>query len=278
MAFKSLLTVVGADAGDGDINLAAELCEREQIHLSVLVVAVAPPPPLGEFGGIVAESWIEQRNAEQKTLGDRVAAVSALLAAKAVPADVSGEYEETAILPEAVGRRARYADLTLLGAGLLADTQLKHLVIEGALFHSGRAVLLVPQGAKPTLKPRRVLVGWDSRIEASRAMHAAIDMLASADEVRLALVDPVRDEYHHGDEPGADAAAYLARHGAKVQVDRLPSENRSVADVLVRHASDAGAEMLVMGAYGHSRLRERIFGGVTRSIIDAPPLPVLLAR
>jgi nucleotide-binding universal stress UspA family protein len=103
-------------------------------------------------------------------------------------------------------------------------------------------------------------------------------LLAAADEVRLAIVDPVEGEHAHGEEPGADAATFLARHGVNVTVDRLPSENHSVADVLRRHAVDTDAQMLVMGAYGHSRLRERIFGGVTRSMLEVPPLPVFLAR
>lgn len=91
-------------------------------------------------------------------------------------------------------------------------------------------------------------------------------------------MDPVEGEARFGAEPGADAATYLARCGAKVTVDRLPSEGNTVASVLRRHAVDCAAEMLVMGAYGHSRLRQRILGGVTRSMIDEPPLPILMAR
>ena len=103
-------------------------------------------------------------------------------------------------------------------------------------------------------------------------------MLTGADDVRLVLVDPVQGEDYHGDEPGADAAAYLARHGVKVTIDRLPRMNQSVSEVLRQHAVDTSAELLVMGAYGHSRLRERLFGGVTKSMISEPPLPLLLAR
>lgn len=92
------------------------------------------------------------------------------------------------------------------------------------------------------------------------------------------LVDPLEGDEDQGAEPGADAAAYLARHGIKVTVDRLPSQGRTVASVLRRHATDTAADLLVMGAYGHSRLRERIFGGVTSAMIEEPTLPVLMAR
>jgi nucleotide-binding universal stress UspA family protein len=109
-------------------------------------------------------------------------------------------------------------------------------------------------------------------------VREALELLAAADEVRLVLVDPVEGEKAHGAEPGADIAAYLARHGIKVVVDRVPSEGHPVADVLRRRAMDFDAEMLVMGAYGHSRFRERLLGGATRSILDDVPLPLFMAR
>lgn len=209
---------------------------------------------------------------------ERTAAVSAFLAGSGLSTDVTSEYPEIAWADETVGRRARYADLTVLGPRLLADETLKEKVLEGALFSSGKPLLLVPEGSQPRLKPKRVLVAWDSRIEASRAMRESLEMLAGANEVRLVLVDPVEGANYHGAEPGADAAAYLARHGVKVTVDRLPSSNHTVAEVLRRHAVDTSVELMVMGAYGHSRLRERIFGGVTKSMLENQSLPILMAR
>ncbi|MGX7875499.1 universal stress protein [Mesorhizobium sp. ORM6] len=92
------------------------------------------------------------------------------------------------------------------------------------------------------------------------------------------MIDLVEDERHHGAEPGADVATYLSRHGVKVTVDRLPSSNHSIADALRQHAVDTNAELMVMGPYGHSRLRERIFGGLTKSAIEEPGLLILVAR
>ena len=161
---------------------------------------------------------------------------------------------------------------------MLGHETLKDKAIEGALFSSGRPALVVPAGTFPTLKPKRVMVAWDARLEAARAVREAIEILAAADDVRIVLVDPKADEADHGAEPGADVAAYLARHGVKVTVDRLPSQGMTVAEILRRHARDAGAELLVMGAYGHSRLRERIFGGTTRSMLEETTVPVFMAR
>lgn len=278
MPFKTVLTVVGPQSRDGDLKLAIELCRREDAHLSVLALSHAAPSPAVDFSGVVSHAWVEQRQDELKELEARAAAAGEFLVASSAAGDVAIEYAEAAWADEAVGRRARYADLTLVGPEILADASLRRSVIDGALFHSGKPVLLSPKGANPTLKPRSAVVAWDTRIEATRALREALDLLVRAEEVRLVLVDPVRDEHHHGEEPGADAATFLARHGVNVSVDRLPSENMSVAEMLSRHARDHAAEVLIMGAYGHSRARQRIFGGVTQSMIDAPPLPIFMAR
>ncbi|SJM32171.1 universal stress protein [Mesorhizobium delmotii] len=278
MAFRTILTVTGPNKRDGDLKLTADLCNEIGAHLAVLVVAIAAPPPVGEYAAVVSEAWLEQRQADENLLKKRTAAVSAFLAGRAPSADVSSEYPEAGWVDDTIGRRARYADITVIGPELLADQTLKSKAIEGALFSSGKPLLLIPEGSRPTLKPKRVLIAWDAGLEASRAARESLDMLPGADEVHLVMVDPVEDEYRHGAEPGADAAAYLARHGVNVTVDRLPSLDHSVVDVLRRHALDIAADLLVMGAYGHSRLRERIFGGVTVSMLEDPSMPILMAR
>jgi nucleotide-binding universal stress UspA family protein len=278
MAFKTVLTVTGPDLGDGDLKLVTALCEEIEAHLAVLVVSLAAPPPVGEYAAVISDGWLEERQADLKELEKRTAAVSALLASSPISSDLSSEYPEAVQADDVIGRRARYADITVLGPELLSRGQLKDKAIEGTLFSSGKPLLLVPDGSRPTLRPKRIMVAWDSRIEASNAVAWSLDLLTAAEEVHLVLVDPVGGEGRQGEEPGADAATYLARHGVKVTVDRLPSQGRTVASVLRQHAIDTSAELLVMGAYGHSRLRERIFGGVTRSILDEPPLPILMAR
>jgi nucleotide-binding universal stress UspA family protein len=276
MAYKTILSVIGVDQSDRDLQLAAELCGQVDAHLSALVVAIAAPPPMGD-AVLMADVWAKERQAVMGRVTDRGSAVSAFIAKNELRGDVSTEYPDIAWVDEAVGERARYADLTVIGPEILKTETLKSKIIEGILFSSGKPLLLAPEGSHATLKPKRVVVAWDSSFEASRALRESLDMLDDA-EVRITLVDPVADDLGQGAEPGADVAAYLVRRGIKVDVDRLPSSGHSVAEVLTRHASDMSADLLVMGAYGHSRLRERLFGGVTKSILAAPPLPVLLAR
>lgn len=278
MAFRTILTVTSPELGNDDLRLAAALCEEVEAHLAVLVVTLAAPPPIGAYAATVSEVWLEERQADMAKLEQRAAAVTALLASSPISSDLSSEYPETAWADEAIGRRARYADVTVIGPQMLSRNQLKEKIIEGVLFHSGKPLLVIPEGAAATLKPKRVMVAWDSRMEASMAVARSIDLLATAEEVRLVMIDPVEGDERHGDEPGADAAAYLTRHGIKVTLDRLPSMGRTTASALRQHATDMSADLLVMGAYGHSRLRQRIFGGVTKSMLEEPPLPVLLAR
>lgn len=276
MPFKTVLT--GSQLGDGDLRMAVTLCQEIGAHLSVMAVALAAPPPIGEYAAMASDAWLEERQADIEELKQRAADVSEFLSAQALSTDMATEYQEVAWSAEAIGRRARYADLTIVGPETLGQDLLREKTIEGGLFSSGRPMLVVPAGSRPTLRPRKVVVAWDGRLEASRAIREAVDLLVTADDVRVVLVDPKVDETGHGAEPGADVAAYLARHGVKVTVDRLPSQGMSVAEVLSRHAVDAAAELLVMGAYGHSRLRERIFGGTTRSMLANPSVPLFLAR
>lgn len=278
MPFKTVLTVTAPDFGFADIDLAVSLCESVEAHLAALVVQMASPPPIGEYAAVVSDAWLQERQEEERGLEARREALIAHLARKMLSTDIVTEHPELASADEVIGRRGLYSDLTLVGPEVLATETLRAKTIEGALFASGKPLLLVPDPVSATLAPKRILIAWDARVEAARTVYVALDMLQAANEVRVVLVDPMAGETAHGAEPGADVATYLARHGIKASVERVPSQGFSVADVLRRCARDFDSQMLVMGAYGHSRLRERIFGGVTRSVLEAPTLPVFLAR
>lgn len=278
MPVKSVLSIVGVNHSDNDVRTAIDICSQVSAHLSVLVVAMAPPPPANEYGAVLSDTWMRERDRDSMRLKLRVEQVEALVAKADLSADVDSEYTEIAWADETIGQRARYADLTILGPELLDDGAFKLRAVNGGLFESGRPLLIVPSDSKPTLTPKVVLLAWDSRIEAARAAREAIDLMAAADSVHVTLIDPQATHTGNGPEPGADIAAYLARHCCKVTVDRLPSSGYTVAEALRQHAVDISADLVVMGAYGHSRLRERIFGGVTKSMIDEAALPILMAR
>lgn len=136
----------------------------------------------------------------------------------------------------------------------------------------------MPATGKISLAPQQVMLAWNSRPEAAKAAKAALDMLKGAASTRIVIVDPDTSYFQNGGEPGADIAAFLARHGVTAIVEQLPSGQRKTEGVLRQHALETGCDMIVMGAYGHSRLRERIFGGVTAAILEDCKVPVFLAR
>ncbi|MER8910469.1 universal stress protein [Mesorhizobium sp. M0854] len=295
MAFRSVLSVTGADHSDQDVRTAASLCAEVGAYLSVLVMSppplIMPSPLLGdgipEWPGQRAQAIarLDKRFRDIERFSQDIAKlekisreIHKLLRATWRCYDVDIANCDQASVGDAVRQRALCNDLTIVGPALLNDINLGPLVVNGSLFDTGKPVLVVPEGAEATLSPRRVLVGWDSRVEASRSVREALDLLAGAEEVRVALVDPEATCTGNGAEPGADIAAYLTRHGARVSVDRLASAGKPVAMVLAQHAIDTSADMIVMGAYGNRRLRERLFGGVTRWIVGKPSLPLFLAR
>jgi nucleotide-binding universal stress UspA family protein len=278
MAIKTVLSIIGVGQSDSDLQSAVDLCETSQAHLTLVVVALAAPPPIGDYAVYVSDPWYEEREKDLVNLKNRTESAKETVAKSGISADVNSAYVEMAYLNSAVGERAIYADLTLLGTELLSNKYMQEAVLDGALFHSKTPALLLPKGAKPSLTPKRVLVAWDSSVEASRALSESLGILQTADEVHVTMVDPDTSESESGAEPGADIAAYLARHGVKVVVDRLPGSGRATAEVLKQHAMDAAADLVVMGAYGHSRLRERVFGGVTKSMLETCELPLFMAR
>ncbi|MFM7611939.1 MAG: universal stress protein, partial [Alphaproteobacteria bacterium] len=151
-------------------------------------------------------------------------------------------------------------------------------LLERVLFDSGRPVLAIPFAGNFKSIGKRVLVGWNASREATRALHDALPLIAKAENTTVFLANPKRGLGAHGEEPGADIARHLARHGLKVEVTKAVAEDVADSALLLNHASDMGADLLVMGAYGHSRLREFILGGVTRSLLREMTVPVLLSH
>ena len=122
------------------------------------------------------------------------------------------------------------------------------------------------------------MLAWDAGREAARAVSDAMPFLERAEQVTVMAVNPSSGEGDHGEEPGADIALHLARHGVKAEVHQTESPDISVGDELLSRIADDGSDMLVMGAYGHTRLRELVLGGVTRSILEQMTVPVLMSH
>jgi nucleotide-binding universal stress UspA family protein len=176
--------------------------------------------------------------------------------------------------------QSRYADLVVLSRGAQADPA--RPVRAGALpdhmaLHGARPVLVVPPDHADAPLPGTAVVGWDGSMQALAAIAAALPLLVRADIVRLALVNPEASGDLHGEQPGADMALYLARHGARVDVV-VERTRATVGDALMGLAHDCRAGLMVTGAYGHGRYREWMLGGVTRELLERARVPLLLAH
>lgn len=172
-----------------------------------------------------------------------------------------------------VARRARLFDLTVLAQPDPEAGGVNAATFETALFHSGRPVLVAPQAAPKGGWGKNVAVAWNGSREAVHAIGAALPFIVRADTV---TVITIREE----DEAlGAEQlSGYFARHGVGVTPRNLPHDHRPDAEVLLASAADAGSDLLVMGGYGHSRLRELVLGGATRGVLNEARIPVFMAH
>lgn len=181
---------------------------------------------------------------------------------------------------------ARCADLVVVGqydpsagAPCAAPDFVAHVVLRG-----GRPVYILPREGLATLPPRRVLLGWDGSAQAARAVSGALPLLRQAGAVHALVVESARHPLAPGDAPGGDLLSFLSRHGVECQLTRraAPAHQAGaparIAQALLSDAADWQADLLVMGGYGHARWRALILGGVTRSVLDAMTLPVLMAH
>ncbi|MBP7002874.1 universal stress protein [Amaricoccus sp.] len=278
MDFRTILLVVGVEQDDAEIDRAARIAEGLGAHLVILALGVAPPPPSSPYGVVSNDIWANEIRDGQDLARERAQAIEARLRERGAPFTAQSQYVDRGAIATLVARYARYADLTLITPEV-ADVELaQSWVINGALFESGRPVLLLPKGDCAFPAARRIMIAWDASVEASKAVLDAIGLMRGAEAVVAVLIDPVPSFEGHGPEPGADLAAYLGRHDISVEVRRVPKEGREVAEILQRAAVDIGADLIVMGGFGHSRLRQRIFGGTTTSTIRSTGVPVLMAH
>lgn len=176
---------------------------------------------------------------------------------------------------------AKHADLTIvsrLDPGEVRAEQSAQMPHD-VLLQSGRPLLVLPYAGEWMLAPAlRVLVGWNASREAARAMHDALPFMKSAANVEVAVFE-TRDDFFidHGQVPGADIGLWLARHGVKVEVKHVPAKV-AAGEALLSRAADIDADLIVAGGYGHSRLRQSILGGVTRTLLGSSTVPVLLSH
>ncbi len=280
MAYRDLLVHVDdTRACAGRVEAAVNLAAGREAHLTGVYIVSEPSPASFAQGYLPGDLM----TALQQEMRARAEAALARFAAVAGRNQIEFEtrldralYTEVA---NALATHARYADLVILGQ-IDPDDPLAgpRYLPEEVVLGSGRPALVIPYIGAGASLGQRVVVAWDASREAARAVNDALPLLERAEAVSVVTINPRQAPFGHGEEPGADVALHLARHGIKVDVRRVEARDLDVANALLSELASQSADLLVMGAYGHSRLREFVLGGTTRTILAEMTVPVLMSH
>ncbi len=265
---------------EADLKAAMRIAEEHEAHLTGLHVTVPFVPfPDAAYAGFPAEmiSMAEAREEEASK------AVRATFEAATKDARVSVAFREdesaAAFVSDTIAWHARRSDLMIVGqTDQDKDRVGGRRVVDEVILSAGRPVLVMPYAGAKSSFGKNVIIGWDGSREASRALSDALPLIAKDAHVHVLVVDPERRPDVHGDIPGSDISRHLAHHGLKVTLMTEHTAGLDPANLILSRAVDLNADMLVMGAFAHSRIQQAIFGGVTRSILDQMTLPVLFSH
>lgn len=266
-----VLHIAADDEVDGRFQVALDLCRAFGAHLSCLYVtpysAYATLDPFG--GGIGMGAILEDLH---KSEADLRARLESRLSHEDVPWDwssVNGDPVSCLVAASAL------ADLVILSQSSGSDKRLGRPlpIVDDVAVHAGCAVLVVPKGVNQMLIGGDAVIGWNASPEAAHAIKAAVPFLKTASSVHIASVGETDAAF-----PQTAANAYLSRHGIASDIHQLPGTRGDAGDVLHEFAVGKQANCLIMGAYGRSRLRETLLGGVTRNLLSNAAVPLLLAH
>jgi nucleotide-binding universal stress UspA family protein len=265
---------VGATASPAS-DFAISVAAAFNAHLTGITFLHNPVVPVSSVGHVPAEVVVAQQDyqAAIRAVRERFAAASARAGVTANPLTLSASLVGVG---EQFGQIARRFDLAVVGQAEPETDAVDRIIVEAVLFDSGRPVICVPYIQKAPLKLDRVMVCWDGGRAAARTIGDAMPLLQRAGRVEVVIV--TNESGKQDQIEGADIGTHLARHGLNVEVKRIPLGDIDVAAMLLSHAADEGVDFIVMGGYGHSRLREFLLGGVTRSILRSMTAPVLMSH
>lgn len=278
MAYKTVFTTLTRFDDDAPaLVYSAAMTDAQNAHLEVLSLGIdRTPNTYYEIGSnaMVMHAAIEEAHARaaavQKSASD-------YLESSGVRWDVINGIAAAAGIGRTVAMQARFADLAVVGLPYGEQSHPEDaLVLEGLLFEAGCPTIVVPNEDFKA-RPERIVIGWNESAEAMHAIRAAMPLLQSAEAVHIAIVDPPQTGPERSD-PGGALAVYLSRHGVKSDIQVMSRLGLKISERLTQHVTEIGADLLVMGGYGHSRFREAVLGGATREMLQYSTVPVLMAH
>jgi nucleotide-binding universal stress UspA family protein len=257
-------------------HYAVSIAETWGAHVAGVAFAYDPVLPASIMGGISADVFDVQRQENEKVAKAAVEAFETAAKRAGVSAESRVLTATIAGAADMFASMARRFDLAVVPQVTPDTIAPDELLMEAALFESGRPMVIVPYIQKAPLNLDRVICCWDGSRTAARAIGDAMPFLRKSKAVDLVIVG--KGKMNEKELTAADMGAHLARHGLKVDVKRIPAADVDVANVVLSYAADSGSEFIVMGGYGHSRLREYILGGATRGILGSMTVPVLMSH
>jgi nucleotide-binding universal stress UspA family protein len=274
MSCKTLLTYCDAeDRSDARLAAAIAVARYFDAHLTVLGMGYEADIPVYAMGDVVGPAIVEIADQARELSAARAAAARTALETGGVLGDAEPSICSYGQLAGRIGRHARFCDLAVLtrpyGAGVPATAA---DAMDGALLDGDAPVLICPDGMD-AFDPRTVLIAWNNSREAMRAVRRAMPILARADQIEIALIDPSPEDLG----PAEQLARMLSRAGLSVEIAEHVRGPGPISATITERAREIGADLLVMGAYGKSRFREYVLGGVTRDLLTNPPVPILIA-
>lgn len=274
MTLKSILVYVSdSDQARTRIAWAVELAKMNDAHLTGLAVRSKWTLPGYVVAGIPHDIRAEiLQNQKKENLAARQ--IFEKEAARTGWSERTSWIDADGLPSEVLGLHARYHDLTIVGQQSADDEGIEPSFVDTLILKCGRPVLVVPKIGANKAPGKHIVVAWNGSREAARAVGDAMPILEMSRAVDVLSIEPEGI----GDLPGADIANHLARHGIKATAKRSTARKIDFGDVLLNYVSDSGADLVVMGAYGHSRLRELVLGGVTRHMLEHMTVPVLLSH
>ncbi len=279
MSYKTLVTVVrNFDRDKHCLDTAVTLAEAWDAHLDVMALGTDRIHPGAYYAGAAA---MAAQASMQDAIEDAKEAESAVrehMRNSLIKWEVMAAAAQIGAMGQIVARHAGLADLIVMpipyGEGRTAEDV---ALVEAALFSTRTPVLIQPEGARPLPAPDKIVVAWNQSAGALAAIRAGLPLLKAARSVDITVIDPPEHDPERSD-PGGHLAEVLSRHGVSCEISVLAATMPRVSDVIRRHVADIGADMIVMGAYGHSRFREAILGGATRHMLADAKTPVLMAH
>ncbi len=278
MAYKTILTIL-SDIDDVAPVLEGALpfVQAQGAHLDILCMGIDRTQTGYYMAGAAAILHDSTLALAQTQANELEQAVRDYLRTRDVQWGVDAVVTQSSAVAHLAASRARYSDMVILpqpyGEGRTMDDP---AILEAAMFQGQTPVIVLPKDGAVPASPKRVVVAWNESQEALSAVRRALPVLVAADEVNVLIIDP-----RHGEnqpDPGSELSKLLTRHGAKVEVSIVAKTMPQISAVIQRHAQDQNADLLVMGAYGHSRFREAILGGATRNLLEQANTPVLMAH